>query len=270
MVGVDWGRIMPLRETAEIMDITKDQLVVDLNAIGLEPGDSVLVHTSLRQVGRVEGGPEAFIQALQEAVGPTGTVLFPTLTGRREDSPQNPPAFDARSTVTTMVGLVPETARRMPNALRSTHPTHSVAAIGARAEWFSTGHEACLSPCGAGSPFHKLSESGGKILLVGCSHTSNTSLHMVEELANLPYHLQPGRARFSVTDRAGNPVMVDTAFHSWDHKRDFEAVRTLLAGTAAQQQGWVGSADALLVDSGAMTRILVDVLDRDPEFLLAK
>jgi aminoglycoside 3-N-acetyltransferase len=247
-----------------------ESIVRDLKRLGVQPGDSILVHTSLKRVGYLEDGPTAFIHALAEAVGPTGTVLFPCLTGRREDSAENPPAFSARSTPTTLVGIVPETAWRIPNAIRSSHPTHSVAAIGSRAEWFCADHEKCASPCGMGSPYHKLATSAGKILLVGCSPSSNTSLHMIEEIAGVPYHLLPGRARYFITDWHGDQVEVDTSFHSWSFKRNFEIVSFFAYGRGFQVEGFVGTAKSILVSAQSLMVLILAELAKNPTFLLAK
>lgn len=250
--------------------IRKESIIQDLHGLGVRPGDSILVHTSLKQVGYVDGGPAAFIHALSETVGPSGTILFPCLTGRRENSAEDPPPFSARTTPTTMVGVVPETSWRMANAVRSAHPTHSVAAFGRQAEWFCADHEKCTSPCGMGSPYHKLATSAGKILLVGCSHSSNTSLHMIEEIAGVPYHLLPGRARYFITDWHGDQVEVDTPFHSWSFKRNFDIVSSFAYGRGFQVEGFVGSAKSILVSAQSLMVLLLAELAKNPTFLLAE
>ena len=75
-----------------------DRLCADLRRLGLSPGDVVLVHSSLSSLGHVIGGAEGFIEALRMAVAPGGTVLVPTLTGRRDLSPANPPVSDPART----------------------------------------------------------------------------------------------------------------------------------------------------------------------------
>ena len=166
--------------------IDRRAIVDDLRALGLREGDVVLVHSSLSGLGWVEGGAETVIDALVEAVGPGGTVLFPTLTGTEHDGPEHPPIIELMATP-CWTGRVPETARRRPEAMRSVHPTHSVSAIGARAADFTTGHEASRTPCDQHSPYVRLMEEGGKILLLGgVTHESNTTLHALEEMAERP------------------------------------------------------------------------------------
>jgi aminoglycoside 3-N-acetyltransferase len=76
--------------------VGKGDIVDGLRNLGVRPGDKLLVHSSLSSFGHVEGGAEAVIDALIEAVSPGGTVLVPTLTGDETLCPANPPIFDPR------------------------------------------------------------------------------------------------------------------------------------------------------------------------------
>jgi len=100
-----------------------------------------------------EGGADAVIDALLDAVGSGGTVSVPTHTFRDVNARQ--PVFDYRTTP-CCVGRVPETFRRRPDALRSLHPTHSCAAIGPRSEELLRDHEVDVTSCGGRSPYRRL------------------------------------------------------------------------------------------------------------------
>src|SRR5579875_789667 len=169
---------MSLRHDA----LSKDAIVDDLQALGLSAGAVVLVHSSLRSLGWVDGGAATVIDALCAAVSPGGTILVPTLTGTAQDGPEHPPVFDPRHTP-CWTGTIPETFRALPEARRSRHPTHSVGVIGPVAEMLIDGHEYCATPCAGQSPYGRLAQTGGLILLLGVTHESNTCLHMIEELA---------------------------------------------------------------------------------------
>jgi len=80
------------------------------------------------------------------------------------------PVFDARLTVSRM-GLITEVFRRAPGVVRSVHPTHSVAVWGSRADAIVAGHELADTPCGRLTPYAKLLDYDGKILLAGCRRT---------------------------------------------------------------------------------------------------
>lgn len=55
--------------------IFKTDIVAGLQNLGLRRDDHVIVHSSLKSLGYVEGGPDAVIDAVLETVGPGGTML---------------------------------------------------------------------------------------------------------------------------------------------------------------------------------------------------
>src|SRR3954447_21221118 len=92
-------------------EVTAAMLSDDLRHLGLGEGAVVLVHSSLSRLGNVKGGADAVVDSLLAAVGPAGTLLFPTLPGPERDGPDAPPMVDVRSTP-CWTGRIPETARR--------------------------------------------------------------------------------------------------------------------------------------------------------------
>lgn len=249
-------------------DLSPEAIVAALRALGLSSGVTVLAHSSLSSLGRVRGGAEAVIDALLAAVSPGGTVLVPTLTGTPRDSLACPPVFDPR-TSPCWTGVVPDTFRRRPTSRRSRHPTHSVAGIGPHAATLLAAHEYCATPCAADSPYGRLADSGGLILLLGVTHASNTCLHMLEEVARVLYHLQPKPAHARVARVDGTWEEIATVLHLWRWERNFPKVEPLLRDASVQRDGLVGRAPSRLVDVGAMRETLLTVLHRDPLFLLS-
>ncbi len=227
----------------------------------------MLVHAALSSFGYVEGGADAVIDALIEAVGPRGTVLVPTLTGSETLSAENPPFFDP-DTTPCWTGRIPETLRRRPQAVRSLHPTHSVAAIGAHAQAFTEGHELSISPCGPDSPYGRLARAGGYILLLGVAHSSNTTFHHVEEIVGVPYHMQPGlvAARVIVD---GQVHTIHLMIHRYGPSRDFERVEPILRERGIQRDGQIGRSRVKLIDAQRMVEVTRQALLQDPTFLLA-
>jgi aminoglycoside 3-N-acetyltransferase len=168
-----------------------NQLVNTLRSLGIRPGDTVLAHTSLARfegfTGGTSEGPLAqvrpAIQALQTAVGEQGSLLLPTLPflGTALEYVQSGRLTDINRTPSQM-GLLTEIFRRLPGVTRSIHPTHPVAAWGNRATELTANHYKALTPCGRNSPFHRLLEVDGKILLAGVDFRTMTFFHYVEEL----------------------------------------------------------------------------------------
>lgn len=249
--------------------ISREAIAVQLGELGLVAGDAVLVHSSLSGLGWVEGGAGAVIGALLDAVGPGGTALFPALTGSERDGPAQPPVMDVR-TSSCWTGRIPQTALAWPGVVRSLHPTHSVAAIGADADTYAEGHERVATPCGPGSPYVRLMERGGKILLLGgVTQAVNTSLHALEELAAVPYHLQPEVTEGIAVDARGRRHIVANRLHQWGRERDFPKVQPFLERAGAAGRGRVGASSAILIDAGAMRDCLLPLLRAEPRFLLS-
>jgi aminoglycoside 3-N-acetyltransferase len=185
-----------IEQTSE--PLTAESLAAGFRACGVEPRQTVIVHTSLRSLGWVVGGAQAYIQALLHTVGSAGTVMMPTQSWRNLDPASGAhqgvpeawwplirehwPAYDPATTPTNGVGVVAELFRTWPGALRSDHPTRSFAAFGPNAERLLASH-ALEEPFGDDSPVGQLYALDGSVLLVGVSHESNTSLHLAEERA---------------------------------------------------------------------------------------
>src|SRR5579872_5461399 len=162
--------------------VTRADICTGLRKLGLPRAAIVLMHSSLKSLGRVDGGPEAVIDAVLDVIGPEGTLVVPTLTFR--GFVLSGRSFDAR-TQTSETGLITETLRLRPGARRSLHPLSSVAAVGAAAAEITASHDD--TPCGPGSPYRKLWELGGYTLFVGVDFVCNSTFHVAEEWIDPPY-----------------------------------------------------------------------------------
>lgn len=165
--------------------LTKEEIINDLKKLGLEKGNIVLVHSSLTSIGYVEGGADTVVDALLETVGQKGTVLMPAypMKGTMLEYAKTGPLFDPKNDPSQM-GKITEVFRLRKEALRSLHPTHSVAAIGPHAEYLLKDHDKSQTPCGKTSPFYKLIELNGYILHLGSRFGQTTSVHVIEDLVD--------------------------------------------------------------------------------------
>lgn len=154
-----------------------------LASLGLGQGDVVLVHISYGRFEGYRGTPVDVIEVLQRTVGPSGTIVMPTIPFRGSAV-----SYARLGKVTDLwrtpsaTGLVTEIFRRMPGVVRSIHPTHSVAAWGEHAHALVRDHHLASTPCGKGTPFLRLLDFDGKILFLGASVRAMTFYHGVEEL----------------------------------------------------------------------------------------
>ena len=201
---------MPVRpsesgpETREA--VTRERLAADLRALGVRPGQTLLVHASLSQIGRgpsgrmpgwVEAGAPTVVAALTDVLGPEGTLVTGagtpenSLTSRsfREQTKglqswrvagylERMLAFDQRATPTS-AGAVAEALRTTPGAERSAHPQSSFAALGRDARELMAGHRVTCH-LGEHSPLAKLYERDASVLLIGTGYQSCTAFHLAE------------------------------------------------------------------------------------------
>lgn len=181
--------------------VLSSDIVNALKSVGLENGDSVIVHTSLRKIGYVCGGAQTIIEALVETVGSEGTIMMPAQSWKNLDPEtgvhwnadeadwdkirENWPAYDKAITPTNSMGAVAEMFRSWPGAVRSDHPARSVAAWGKNAVYLTENHD-ISNIFGDTSPIGKLYDLDGKVLLIGVDHDKNTSLHLADVRAEYP------------------------------------------------------------------------------------
>jgi aminoglycoside 3-N-acetyltransferase len=178
--------------------VRRSELAAGIRAIGVAEGDVVFVHTSMRSLGWVVGGAESVVNALLDAVGPHGTVAAVASwsdiplrmdewePARRRAYLEEMPGFDPEhSEANPLYGRLPERLRSWPGSRKSAHPDQRVIAVGARAEWLTESHPLNDS-FGPGTPFARLVEAGGLVLMLGAPLRSLTLLHHAEALADLP------------------------------------------------------------------------------------
>lgn len=203
--------------------LSSSEIAAGLRQLGLGPGAGVMVHSSLRSLGRVDGGALAVIRALQEVLTPAGTLLMPSFNHGAPFEPGGPGYYDPLTTP-TINGAIPDTFWRQPGVRRSLDPTHAIAAWGAQAARYTRQHHRTLT-MGPASPLGLLCAEGGYALLLGVGYRSNTFHHVVEMSTGAPclglrseaypVHLPDGRRVLGRTWgwRAGNCPIDDPALY---------------------------------------------------------
>ena len=162
--------------------LTKDNLISEFKELGLEPNDIVLVHSSFKSFGGVEGGPQTVIDSILEIIGNSGTLIVPTFNF---DFCEKDPVFDIINTPSKM-GIITELVRNNPNSIRTKDPVYSFSILGKYAKELSQNY--VDDSYGKNSIFAKLREFNGKIMIIGLPYTNSmTFFHHVEEMQEVEY-----------------------------------------------------------------------------------
>lgn len=252
--------------------VTMADIRADLRELGVEDGDTLLVHSSLSSIGWVSGGAQAVIDALLEVVGETGKVVMPAHTGQFTDPAdwENPPvpddwertvrktrpAFDPRRTPSRGVGKIAETFRTYPGVKRSDHPIYSFAAWGANKEGLVGDHPVDYG-LGPDSPLGSIYERDGKVLLLGTTHETNTSIHLAEYLANVETEV---RTRTAPVNHDGERVEVEyeDIELAVDDFADLGADFEVAVGST---KGTVGAAETRLMSQRTLIEYAIEWLE---------
>lgn len=177
-------------------------------------GDTVFVHSSISGL-YIDFEPEEIYRMLLEIVGEEGTLLFPCwhFTGRAEDYAKKPESVFNVKRSTSKLGFLSEFARRQKAAVRSMHPTNSVAAIGKNAETLLGEHHLDIYPCGIKSPFYKIMDYQAKIIGIGVSVNNLSFCHVIEDVMQDKYLIETRNKEIyhlKVIDMSGKEHQVPT------------------------------------------------------------
>ncbi len=248
--------------------VPRSELVAGLRGLGIELGDTLFVHSSLKSLGFVTGGPAEVIAALQEAVGPEGTLMLPTYylpAGTIHATCELPDyRFDIRKHGTNM-GRLPETFLQTAGVERSLHPTHSVSAWGRHARFLTEAHHHAPTAFGPGSPWARLLEvERAKVLGLGITMGPVTFYHLLEDQMGADFPLGVWQ------DRTYELPCIDAEGRSWPvpvrpykpemvarriDNRSREDVRAHFAAefdrAGLRRKGQVGQAESWIIDATA-------------------
>jgi aminoglycoside 3-N-acetyltransferase len=231
-----------------------------------------MIHAGLRAVGPVTGGANVIVQSLLDTIGPGGTlVAYVDFEPFYTDGDTEVPVFDKRiAHAARDHGVLHETIRKWPGALRSDHPDAGVVAIGALAEWIVADHPFQYG-YGEGSPFEKILQAHGRVLMLGAPLDTITLLHYAEHKARIPdkrirryRRLMPGVngpewIQFEEFDTA-EPV------HDKLPPNCFEMIAADYLASGRGSRGSVGAATSFLFDGPDLVNFGIDWLER---FVLA-
>jgi len=239
-----------------VRTFSRSEVAGQLLELGVQPGGVLLVHTSFRAVRPIEEGPLGLIDALRLALGPDGTLVMPSWTGD-DEAPFDPASTPAAEDL----GATADLFWRQSGVVRSDH-LQAFAAIGPRAEAIVK-TPLPLPPHVPDSPVGRVHDLDGQVLLLGVGHDADTSLHLAELIAQVPY----GIPRHCMVMQEGKRVRID--YLENDHCcRRFALADDWLRARGLQAEGPVGHGSARLARARDIVGLAVEAMCREPTIFL--
>jgi aminoglycoside 3-N-acetyltransferase len=250
--------------------VTREDLRRALEALGLRRGQAVVVHSSLKRFGTVEGGAEALGGAVMDAAGPEGLVIMPVYASSVDKNGDllREPAPDAP----VSTGIVSAAFGRHPQAVFARHPLYAYAFYGKDAAELARQCGRLLVPYGADQPLTCLFPRNGLIVQLGVDDNTNTSIHVAEELAD-PAYLADKKAVSGITVDEFFRLPVERrreilARHRTGPRRDFSVCTPLIVAAGLRRTTMVGKASVAVTDFSGMCHLLTDALRRDQNLMI--
>lgn len=252
---------------------TKYDLLRDIRSLGLDPAGTLLIHSSCKAIGPVEGGAHTVLDAWCEFYR-DGLLIFPTHTWDRVGKKH--PVYDSRSDP-SCVGILSELFRQRPGVVRSLHPTHSVAALGKDAADYTAGEEHATTPLPRSGCWGKLLDRDATILFLGCSLRSNTFIHGVEEWAGIPDRISPWTEDLTILGPQGEEYHVAMHRHhcvaadraGGDVSENYGKLEAPFRRLGALRYGKFGDALCAYGKARDMERIASALLEKEPDLFLS-
>ncbi len=243
---------------------TKKDLLNDIEKIGVDPAGTLLIHSSMKAVGEVEGRADTVIDAFLEYMK-DGLLIFPTHTWSEENNKNN--IFNPQIEP-SCVGILTNLFMKRKNVVRSMHPTHSVAAAGKGAKEYVRGEEFCNTPCPRDGCWGKLYDREAQILFLGCSLKTNTFIHGVEEWKDIPDRLAAETIEYKIVKEDGQIIKRPLFPHESSHgdvSQNYDKIEKPLLEKNIAVKGKICDAVSYLCEARRMADLVTEFLHRDSE-----
>lgn len=235
---------------------TKQDIREQLTKMGAPQGGIILIHSSLRSVGEVEGGADGLLDTLIDYFTYDGGLFcVPTHTWGNLGTDRI--TLDM-TLYESNLGALALIAAKDPRALRSENPTHSMAVYGnrERALEFIRDDENITTPTSEDSCYGKIYKNGGHILLMGVAQNKNTYLHCVGEMLRLPNRMSQERTKVTVRKPTGDVIEREISLYYTDYTDDiswrFTKYDTAFRYHGCITDGFIGRAPTQLCDAVKM------------------
>ncbi len=240
----------------------KEELIRQLEQLHTPKGTIVLMHSSLRAIGKVEGGAEGLLDILIDHFTRDGGLFcVPTHTWQNLGKEITLDMNSDESCLSAFAGV----AIRDGRGIRSENPCHSMVVFGDRekAEAFVRDELWVSSPVAPDSCYGRLIERGGFVLLVGVAQDKNTCLHTVDEMLNIPNRMDTKPIPVAVRKKDGEIVRRELNLFYTDYTEDiswrFPKYETAFRYHRCITDGFLGNAPVQLCDAKKMKETIARI-----------
>ena len=242
---------------------TKNSLIKDIEQTGIKKSGTLLIHSSMKAVGEVEGGGDtvldAFIEYMKE-----GLLLFPTHSWSEKNLPNG--IYDP-GTEASCVGILPNLFMKRAGAVRSMHPTHSVTAMGNKAQAYVLRDSEVCTPCPRNGCFGGLYDEEAQLLFLGATLKTNTFIHSIEEELNIPDRINPQSRKIKLLLEDGNIREIDFYGHYSTHgdvSKNYDKLLIPMLHMGIAREVKIGNAVSHVVEVKPMADWVIGLLKENP------
>ncbi len=239
------------------MSLSSTMLAEQLSTLGINKGDTLMTHVSLRRLGPLEHGPDSLLEALTIALGSQGNLLM--VLGAPEDC-----HFDAQKTPVCIedMGYFAEFFRQSEQTIVSDHIVARYAALGPQARQLIE-HTPLHHYHGPGSVLERLVTVGGKVLRLGADIDTVTLTHYAEYLAQLP---RKKLVKVPYYDRQGAEIVVESlddcnGIVQWEKGDYFSQILIDYLGEGKVSTAEVGQLTGELLEAGDFVKYAQDWME---------
>ena len=254
------------------LSVSKQDIIDGLRRVGLKRGANVIVHSSLSAFGKVDGGADSVVDAMIEIVDKNvGTIIMPCFTYDWQPGQR----FDWTQAQSTWTGKIPQTFGERPGVKRGKHPLYNVAVLGPLADWVISVNDLLPLSWGIDKFYYQIKDRNGSVLLLGVDHNSNSTIHVCQELADVPHiaNKKP-MSKLTLDELMRKPPkeqedIIELHMSSMETIRDFNKIEPILLAHKVQKITSIGKATVRYMYSKDVIEIGTEALKKNPRLLVA-
>lgn len=246
--------------------ITERDVAEVLDAVGLQEGDIVTVHSFLGAFGLFEEGPNTIVEAFKTVLGTVGTLVMPTYTIHFLST-----GYYDHNNTQSKVGILTERFRKSPGVVRTLDPVYSHAVWGAKQKDY--GAIRTRDILGPNSLFASLLSDNATHVLFGTTMDRGcTTIHHFERMVLAPYRFLKTFSGTVIKDNVSYEAEVDHYARYLDDPvvPNFNPLEQELLQRRLAKRAVLGRGRVLAFKTQDLHNLAAELYEKDPYALVRK